>query len=223
MTIDIIFIAVFGYGFWQGYNRGIISTLFGLSAYIFGVVFAFKITPTTTNLLERLFNSENPTMFLAAFVVNLVFIMFIMRAAARGITGLFEAAYLGVVNQALGGLLMGGMAVLIYSVLLWFMVKVQFLNDTTLSESRTYPLLQTLPSRARTVAIRFKPLAEDMWGTSLDWMNRLEKFGIEKTNDNKPKLYDLPDDATPIEGAPDLKPAPRKPSSSDSDGSGIEQ
>ncbi|MEI6409273.1 MAG: CvpA family protein [Bacteroidota bacterium] len=223
MPIDIIFIAVLGLGFWQGYNRGIIRALFGLSVYLFGVVFAFKITPTTTNVLERLFNSENPVMFLAAFVVNLVLIMFIMRAAGRSITVLFEAAYLGIFNRALGGALMGGLAVLIYSVLLWFLVKVQFINDGTLSESRTYPLLQALPTRARTVAIRFKPIAEDMWGTSLDWMNRLEKFGIEKTKDGKPKLYDLPNDATPIEGAPDLKPAPRKPAAKEPEGNGIEQ
>lgn len=224
MPIDIIFIVVFGYGFWQGYNRGIISTLFSIGAYVFGVVFAFKITPTTTNLLERLFNSDNPTMFLAAFIVNLVFVMFVMRSAAKGITSLFEVAYLGVINQALGGLLLGGTSVLIYSVLLWFMVKVQFLNDATLTESRTYPFLQAMPTKAKVVAIRFKPVMEDMWGTSMDWMNRLEKYGLEKTKSSgKPQLYDLPDDDTPIEGAPETKPGPSKTRPPEPEGSGIEE
>ena len=85
MAIDIVFLAVFAYGFWVGYSRGIIGTVFNFAAYIFGFVLAFKITPTTTNILESLLHSDNPSMFIAAFIVNLVFIMFVLRQAARGI------------------------------------------------------------------------------------------------------------------------------------------
>lgn len=222
MPIDVIFILIFGYGFWIGYHRGIIGTIFNIAAYVFGTILAFKITPTTTNILEHAFNTDNPTIFLAGFLINLAVIMLVLRMASAGITGLFEIAFLGLFNRAAGGLLTGGFAVLIYSVLLWFLVKVQFLNAATLTESKTYPFLSTLPSTAKMVAIRFRPVAEDLWGTSLDWMTRIEKYGIERTGD-KPKIYDLPDKNTIIEGAPETS-APYKPKRPDprEDEDGIE-
>jgi hypothetical protein len=97
---------------------------------------------------------------------------------------------------------------------------VQFLNTATLTESKTYPFLANLPSTAKNVAIRFKPVAEDLWGTSLDWMSRLEKFGIEKTG-GKSKIYELPDKNTKIEGAPDIT-TPRTRSNPQEDDDGIE-
>ncbi|MFZ4473944.1 MAG: CvpA family protein [Saprospiraceae bacterium] len=220
MLIDVIFLLIFSYGFWIGYNRGIIGTIFNIGAYVFGIVLAFKITPTTTNILETAFNSDNPTIFLAGFLINLAVIMLVLRMASAGITGLFEIAFLGLFNRAAGGILTGGFFVLIYSVLLWFLVKVQFLNTATLTESKTYPFLANLPSTAKDVAIRFKPVAEDLWGTSLDWMSRLEKFGIEKTG-GKSKIYELPDKNTKIEGAPDIT-TPRTRSNPQEDDDGIE-
>ncbi|MCC6283153.1 MAG: CvpA family protein [Saprospiraceae bacterium] len=198
MAIDIIFLAVFAYGFWVGYSRGIIGTVFNFAAYIFGFVLAFKITPTTTNILEALFHSDNPSMFLAAFIVNLVFIMFVLRQAAKGMESAFQALYLGVINQTLGGALMAGVGIVIYSILIWFLVQVRFLNDLTLSESKSYPFLKDLPGKAKSIAIRAKPFAEDIWGYSMNWMDRLEQYGVQKTA-TKPNIYKVPDDGKAIE------------------------
>jgi hypothetical protein len=136
--------------------------------------------------------------------------------------GFFRAVYLGLINQVLGGLLVGATFVMIYSVLLWFLVKVEFLNDATVAESRSYPLLKDMPVKAKAIASRFKPVAEDVWGTSMNWINRLEKYGIDKT-ETKPKVYEMPDEHTQIEATPQSTiPAPaKKPAASDP--GGIEQ
>lgn len=198
MPIDIIFLAVFAYGFWVGYTRGVIGTVFNFAAYTFGVVLAFKITPTTTHLLESLFHSDNPSMFLAAFIVNMVFIMFVLRQSARGMQSALQAVYLGVINSAAGGALMAGISIVVYSILIWFLVQVRFLNDQTLSESKTYPFLKDLPTRAKSIALRAKPFAEDIWGYSMNWMDRLEQYGVQKTA-TKPNIYQVPDDGKAIE------------------------
>lgn len=223
MPIDIIFLAVFFYGFWVGYTRGVIGTVFNLAAYIFGFTLAFKMTPTTTNILETMFHSNNPSMFVAAFVVNLVFIMFVLRAAARGMESAFQAVYLGVVNQALGGVLMAGLGVVVYSILIWFLVQVHFLNDQTLVESRSYPFLKELPGKAKGIALRAKPFAEDVWGLSLNWMDRVQQYGVQKTA-TKPNIYKVPDDGKAIEeddgySAPSSPTTPLYPEDSD----GIEE
>ena len=215
MPIDLIFIVVFGLGFRQGYSNGIISTAFNLIAYVFGIMLAFKVTPAMTNILERLFHSQNPSMFLAAFIVNVAIIMIVLRQAAKILEGFLQALYLGIFNRVLGGVVMAALGILIYSVLLWFAVRVNFVNDATITESRVYPLLKDLPARAKEVGMRFRPMALEMWDTSLSWMDKLDTYGVEKT-ETLPKVYEVPDDGKPIEydpqePAPRIRPAPAAP------------
>lgn len=202
MPIDVICLIAFAFGFWQGYNRGIIGTVFNLLAYVFGAILAFKMAPTAAIVLGKLFNSQNPAMYVAALLLNLFVVMFIMRQAAKGVEGIFEAAYLGVFNKIAGGIMTGVFMVLAYSVVLWFLAKVQFLDQSTMAESRTYPYLEVMPGKAKGAAVRFKPLFQDFWDTSINWMDRLERYGVQQTQ-TKPKVYEVPDDGTGIEDAPE--------------------
>lgn len=224
MPIDIGLIAFFAYGFWQGYSRGIISTVFNLALYVFGFVLAFKMAPVTTTVLQSMFHSENPTMFLAGFLVNLLTLMLIVRQAARGLEGAMRMAYLGIINQVAGGVVMGAFLVVVYSVLVWFGTKVQFVNEATIVESRTYSFLEPLPTKAKDFAVRMKPFALDIWGTSMNWMDRLDQYGVQRT-EGKDKTYRPPDDPKAIEDDP--TPSPRqsapKPAPILEDNDGIEE
>jgi uncharacterized membrane protein required for colicin V production len=224
MPIDILFLIALAYGFWQGFHHGVISTLFNVGAYLFGITLAFKMTPTTTNIMEAMFHSTNPMMYIAAFVVNILLVMFIMRMAAHSLEKLFQAAYLGIVNQALGALVMGGFYILICSIVIWFMVKAQFLNPQTIEESKTYPLMEPLPGKAYDVALRLKPFAEEAWGTSMTWMDRLQKYGDDKTKEmpGSGKIY-KPDQKT-IENDPNTGyTPPSKTNYPPEDDDGIEE
>lgn len=225
MPIDLIFIIVFGLGFRHGYSNGIISTVFNIVAYVFGIMLAFKITPATTNILERLFHSQNPSMFLAAFIVNVAIIMLVLRQAAKILEGFLQAIYLGIFNRILGGAAMAAIAILLYSVLLWFAVRVNIVNDSTIAESKVYPLLRDLPPRAKELGLRFRPIAREMWDTSLSWMDKLDTYGVEKT-ESLPKVYQVPDDGKsiiegdPRETAPRFRSTPATPPTSNN---GIEE
>ncbi|MBK8192620.1 MAG: CvpA family protein [Lewinellaceae bacterium] len=218
MPIDLLFIAAFGLGFRHGYTQGIINTVFNMLAYLFGIVLAFKITPTTTNILESLFNSKSPGMFIVAFLVNMGLIMFMLRAAASAIEKTLQAVYLGFFNRVLGGAIMAALSILIYSILLWFTVKVGFINDATIAQSRSYPILKDLPGQAKDVAIRFKPFATELWDSSLKWMDELDQYGLKKT-ETEPKMYQVPEDGkTGIETEPEQNTNPRQPSAADNGG-----
>ncbi|MCB0542900.1 MAG: CvpA family protein [Lewinellaceae bacterium] len=217
MPIDLIFVIVFGFGFRHGYTQGIISTVFNVLAYLFGITLAFKITPVTTNILERMFNSNNPSMFLLGFIVNVGLIMFMLRATSRAFETALTAVYLGFFNRVLGGAIMAGLSVLIYSVLLWFAVKVQFINDATIAQSRTYPILKDIPGKAKSIAIRFKPMATEIWDSSMQWMDGVEKFGLEKT-ENQSQLYDVPEGENPDIDREPQQSAPSRQPITDDDG-----
>ncbi|MFN0216000.1 MAG: CvpA family protein [Saprospiraceae bacterium] len=221
MPIDIGFIAFFAYGFWQGYARGIISTVLNLVMYSFGFVLAFKLAPTTTSVLKGMFHSDNPTMFLGGFFVNLLIIMLFVRTIAKGMEGAVRMAYLGIINQVAGGIAMGGFLVLVYSVLVWFATKVQFINEATIRDSKTYTFLQPLPTKAKDFAVKMKPFAMDVWDSSMIWMDSLDQYGAKRT-EGEGKTYRPPDDPKAIEDDPAPKtrqPAPKPIEDSD----GIEE
>ncbi len=225
MPVDLICMVAFFYGFWRGFNQGIISTVFNILAYVFGIVFAFKMTPTVTNILEKLFNSDNPMMFMAAFVVNVVFLMFVIRQAAKAFEGILRSLYLNVINQAVGGAIMGMVGVLIFSILVWFGDKAGMISDQTRQESRTYPYLIEMPGKAKVVADRLKPFLIDSWETSVTWLDRLQDYGENKTGakGDQPRIYELPDKGSPgIEDMPAESQPQRRPIYEDN-GSGIEE
>ena len=203
MAIDLICGLVAAYGFWQGYNRGIVSTFFNLLSYFFGLIIALKVTPFTTEFLESAFKSDNPLMFIAGFLLNMFVIIFILKQAAKGTENILNAAYLGTLNQLLGGAISAGLGVLIFSILVWFGVKSHVLNDALLADSRTYkPLLESLPPKAKDMAFRLKPLAEEGWNTFSVWLDRVDKYKDKAPNQNESapntestrKIYNLPED-----------------------------
>jgi len=99
MVIDIIFAVAAAYGFWIGFSRGIIQTIFTILAYVVGLMTAFRFGPQMTQLLESLFSNTNPLMFIAGFVVTFVLTMLFIRLIARGLEGLLQTVNINVINQ----------------------------------------------------------------------------------------------------------------------------
>ncbi|MCB0617377.1 MAG: CvpA family protein, partial [Saprospiraceae bacterium] len=120
MVIDIIFVIMAGYGFYLGFAKGIIRTIFTILSFLFGLLAAFKFAPAATKFLETAFDSNNPMMFLAGFLLSFVLTMILIRLVARAIEGFLRTANINIVNQFAGGLLLAGMMTLLYSMVLWF-------------------------------------------------------------------------------------------------------
>jgi membrane protein required for colicin V production len=231
MPIDIIVLLVAVFGFWQGYQRGIIEVAFNVISYVFGVTLAFKMSPVMTSMLEKAFNSTNPLMFLAGFLVNLAIVMIVVRYAAKGLESIFQAAYMGTINQILGGAVYGLFSVLFFSIILWFADQAMMVEDNTKATSRTYPIVIQLPGKAKEFVIRFQPVFTEIWGTSITWMDKMKDYGPRKT-ESKAKYYDIEEDkkskeATsggiddfPEDVKPRQKTTPRAPVD---DGDGIEE
>lgn len=202
------------YGFYYGYSRGIIGTVITFMGLALGVVLAFKAIPLTGTFLRGLTGKDHPMMAVTAFVVNILVIMLFLRIVARGIEGVLQVFFLGIVNQILGGVFMAFVSALIFSVLLWFGVRAHLVSETALAGSRTYDsFLSSLPGRAKGIFTWAKPFVAEAWQESIDWMNRVEDFG-EKRDRSQPRIYELPDDGRDIEELPENSAAPRRSTSS---------
>lgn len=193
MVIDIIFLIFAGWGFYLGFSRGIIKTVFTAFSYVFGIMAAFKLGPPATLFLEQTFGDDHPFMFIAGFLLAFVLTMFFIRIIANALEGLLQTANINIINKFAGGVLLGALMTLMYSVLLWFGAKSHLLKQEDIGNSRTYVYLEHFPTQMKGVYETIKPTFQDFWDDSVEFMDRLEERSIEKS-DSETSIFDLPDE-----------------------------
>ncbi len=200
MAIDIIFVITMLYGFYLGFSKGIIKTVFTVLSIVFGLMAAFKFAPAMTDFLESTFSSHNPLMLIAGFLLSFVLTMVIIRMIARGLEGILKTANINVINQLAGGVLLAGVLILFYSVILWFGNQATLINNSAKQKSMTYVYLEKFPTQAKDIAYRIQPVFQEFWNQSLDMMDRLEDMKPVQ-EESKPNIYDIPDDTETTENS----------------------
>lgn len=189
MVIDIICVIFAAYGFYLGFSKGIISTVFTVLSVFMGIIAGIKFAPAMTEFLENILGKESPLMFVAGICLSFVLTMIFIRMIARGLEGVLESANINVINQFAGGVLLAGIMVLFYSVLVWAGMKSHVIDDRTKAESFSYKYLKPFPGQAYAVAVKLKPAFDEFWDYSLDVMDKLEKVSVQRTEDNT--IFDI--------------------------------
>ena len=191
MVIDIIFFISAAYGFYVGYSKGIIKTVFSTLSIILGLMAAMKFSPYMTSFLEDTF-SKSPLMFIAGFVVTFVGVMLLVRLLAKTVEGIFKTIKINAINKVAGGILMSGFFILLFSILVWFGNESKAIDSKTKETSFSYVYLEKIPVEAKGVFMTLKPVFQDFWNYAMDSMDRMKRAGLEETE--KTDIKDLPSD-----------------------------
>ena len=133
--IDLIIIALLGYGLIKGYKKGLIIELFSF----FGVFIAFFISTNLDDVISRQivelitinFDILNIIVFILTFLLSYSAIIFI----AKGFTKLMKFVYLGLLNSLLGSLFGGLKLLLILMILSKIIFSFNLIPMKMLSES----------------------------------------------------------------------------------------
>lgn len=129
-------------------------------------------------------------MFIAGFLLSFVITMVFLRLIARGLETLLETAQINIINQILGGVLLSGMMILVFSMLLWFSEQSNLVDQASKQQSFTYTYLKEFPSQVWAFGEKLKPTFEEFWDYSVDMMDRLEEMSVERT-ESEPDIYDI--------------------------------
>ena len=193
MIIDILLLLVVAWGFYQGYSKGILKTVFTVFSIVFGIMAAFKLAPATTRFLETAFHTDSPFTFIAGFLMAFLLTMIIIRLMAQFATKALQAANINIINQFAGGVLMVSIYTLLYSLLIWFGDKSSIITQKTASESISYHFLQEFPGKMKKVYEFVKPSFQEFWQESVKFMDRMEEKSMERT-ESEPTIFDIPDE-----------------------------
>ena len=183
MAIDIIFVIVAGYGFYLGFSKGIIKTVFTVLSILFGLMAAMRFAKPMTDFLANATGSANPLMFIAGFLLTFVLTMLLIRLIARGVEGFLKTANINVVNQLAGGMLLAAIFIMLYSVVLWFGNQTGAISESK-DSSITYVYLEKYPDYVWEAGRNIQPYIKDFYEQSQTFMDRLEEFPSKRTANN---------------------------------------
>lgn len=193
MIIDVIFLIAAAYGFWVGYSRGIIQTVFTVLSFVFGLMAAVKFGPAATEILRGFFPNGGGFLLVAGVILTFVLTMALFRIMANVLEGGLQTININFINQLLGGALSALFFTFVYSVLVMFADRSRLIEEETKAQSFTYALLEPFPQYAWTVGQQVWPVFREFYDYALDLMDDLSD-GVEQRESDS--FFDIEDDGT---------------------------
>ncbi len=168
MIIDLGFLIFVMYGFYLGYAKGILKTLFAILSIFIAVILSMKFSPFMIEIVDNLLKLGPQLSMLIGFVISFLLIMLIVRFIGRKVEKIFKAVRLNFINKIVGGAMMTMIFVVSYSALVWFLDQTKLISEAQKEQSVSYELLKPIPTMARGAAEQIKPAFRGFYEKSLE-------------------------------------------------------
>jgi membrane protein required for colicin V production len=164
MIIDLISGLLLVLAIIKGFQRGLIVGLFSFVALIVGLAAALKLSTVVAGYIGQSVNVSAEWLPLVSFLVVFIIVVLLIRLGAKAIESAVEVVMLGWLNRLGGILLYIAMYTLVYSVLLFYAGKMEFLQPETIHKSITYEWIQPLGPQVIGWIGQLIPWFKDMFG-----------------------------------------------------------
>lgn len=175
MIIDIIAAIIISLGFYLGYQRGLIKTIFDTLSLMIGILAALKLSPWVIDALQSLFNLHKAVTLILGIAITFIGVMMLIRFIGKKLEDLLEVVNINVLNKAAGGALQAVFFGIILSYCVAFLSKLQVFKEDTIQKSYTYASLMKMPELSSKLFSAVKPIFVDFWNKTNEAMNDLKK------------------------------------------------
>jgi membrane protein required for colicin V production len=172
MLLDLIISIITLLGFYLGYTRGLVRTIFDSLSLIIGILAALKLSPFTIDFLEELLNISPAITFLLGVVLTFVLIMGLIRFIGQKLEDLLKAASVNVINKILGGALQALFIAYLLSLSFWLLDNLKLISAEAKSASKAYPVMEILPEKGKAVFEKIKPVFRQFWDKTIEAMDK---------------------------------------------------
>lgn len=148
MVIDVILLILLAVACFKGYTRGLIVAIFSFLAVFIGVAAALKLSVMVSGWLQNSTHISRQWLPFVSFLLVMIAVVIVVRLVANLLQKSVEAVMLGWLNRLGGILFYVAIFVLIYSVVLFYAIKMNVIKPEVVSASKTYPLIAPLGPRA---------------------------------------------------------------------------
>lgn len=164
MIIDIVYAILLVLAVIKGYQRGLIVGIFSFVALVVGLAAALKLSTVVAGYIGSSVNVSSEWLPFVSFLAVFIIVVILIRLGAKAIESAVEVVMLGWLNRLAGILLYIAMYTLVFSVLLFYAAKMDFLQPETIEKSWSYPWIQPLGPKVIGVFGQILPWFKDLFG-----------------------------------------------------------
>lgn len=144
MFIDTVFALLIGLAIFKGYRKGLIVAVFSLAGFIIGLAAALKLSAFVAGKMSQQLHTDSRWLPFISFILVFVAVAFLVNMGARFIQKTFEAAMLGWINRIGGILFFALLYSIIFSIFLFYAVKLHIVGPESTAASQVYPYIDQL-------------------------------------------------------------------------------
>jgi len=183
--LDFVVILVMALGFYLGYSRGLIKTLFDTLSIIVAILAALKLSPTVIGIFQKIWSDSPKLSYIFGVVVTFIGVIFLIRFIGKKLESLLEAANVNFVNKMMGGGLQAFFFAYILSLGIWLISSINLIGSDTKSKSITYGFMEAMPEAGKAAYSSIKPLFKSFWDKTSEIMDGVKAKTDQKIKDNK--------------------------------------
>ena len=142
MIIDIIFLLLMVFALVKGYRNGFVVAVFSFLGIIIGLAAAMKLSTVVAGWLKDSTSISAAWLPFLSFLLVMIGVMFLVRLGAKLIQSAMELVMLGWLNKLSGIVLYAALFITLYSVLLFYAIKLQWLKPEALQASQVYTFIE---------------------------------------------------------------------------------
>ena len=142
MIIDLIYLLILVAAAVKGFRQGMVIAAFSFVAFFVGLAAAIKLSALVAGWLEESFDKPSAWWPVIAFILVLVVVSGLIRAAAAVISKTLDLAMLGWINRLGGFLLYAILYTLIFSVVLFYYDQLKHISEDTKQQSQVYSYIE---------------------------------------------------------------------------------
>ena len=144
MVLDVLFAIIFIAGFYYGYQKGIVNTIFSILGFVLGTLILTKFNERMIIYLGH-HSSINPAYLPVLSILGLViFIALFFKLMSWSSEQLLKSFSLTSVNRIIGGALFSTLVTFLFSTLLWYANQAHYIEEETKEKSFTDSFVQPL-------------------------------------------------------------------------------
>lgn len=182
MTLDLIVAIVVTLGFYLGYSRGLIKTVFDSLSLVIGILAALILSPLVISILQELITTSPALVYLIGVVITFIGVMALIRFIGRKLEAMLEAVNVNFINKIAGGIIQGLFFAYLLSLGIWLVNSLNVIKPEMKQASITYPLMEPLPEKGKAIFTKFKPVFSSFWNKTVEAM----KGARDKAEDSIP-------------------------------------
>lgn len=177
MLIDLVFVILIALAIFKGMSKGFIVAVLSFVAFMVGLAAALKLSVVVANHLRESTNVGGYWLPFLSFLIVFTGTAFLIRFIATLAKKAAGIAFLGWLDRLAGFVLYAVMYMMAYSVILFFLTKINFISFEAQTASRTYSLVEPFGPKAMSLIGRAIPLFSHMFSDLSRFFEAVSKRG----------------------------------------------